>query len=78
MIILPRFRDNESNPIFIVIGAPVNVREVIKVVYPNKLNITSWKWMHVGSYIINITLTDTQKSNRYQFKLTIFNEAPSF
>ena len=61
-----------------MIDAPTNVKEVIQIVYPNKLNITSWKWIHVGSYPINITLTDMHMSNSYKFKLTIFNDAPSF
>lgn len=78
IITLPPFVDDENHPIFIVIDTPTNVLGVVQVVYPNKLNITTWKWMHVGSYTINVTLTDTQKSNSYQFILTIFNDAPFF
>ena len=37
MITLPPFKDNETNPIFIQLGAPfpIIINELIQVVYPN-------------------------------------------
>lgn len=80
LITLPPFKDNESNPIFIYASAPppLDINEIIQIVYPNKLNITAWKWAHCGTYLVNITLTDTINSTTYAFKMTVFNEAPMF
>jgi hypothetical protein len=47
-------------------------------VYPDKLNITAFKWEQLGVYAVNITLTDTNKWTTYTFTMTVYNEPPRF
>ena len=80
LITLPPFHDNENNPIFIDVTTtpPFNIKEIIQVVYPDKLNITTNKWEQLGIYPINIILTDANKWNTYTFMMTVYNEPPRF
>lgn len=73
---LPEFRDDERNPIYILIE-PSIVREFSKIeegkliMYPND-------WKYLKSYIVKVTLTDTLNSTNATFKLTVTNSAPYF
>lgn len=73
---LPEFRDDERNPIYILLE-PAILYEFTKIedgkliMYPND-------WKYLKSYKVKVVLTDTLNSTNATFRLKVTNSPPYF
>ena len=75
---LPPFMDEEGNSITVLLSGVPPIKDFIILVDQYKIVINPNQWNQVGSFKLNISLSDSQKINSYFFNVTIFNTAPYF
>lgn len=75
---LPPFKDDESNPIFVIVNGPPLVSQFISIKYDN-ITFYPELWSMVDEFDLEIILTDTNmNSTTFPIKLTVVNMPPFF
>jgi hypothetical protein len=70
--------DAESNAITVFLSGVPPINAFISLIGQEKIVINSNQWNQLGSFKLNISLSDSHKINSYFFNVTIFNTAPYF
>jgi len=70
--------DAEGNNITVFLTGVPPINAFISLVGQEKIVIDANQWNQLGSFKLNVSLSDTQKINSYFFNVTIFNTAPYF
>jgi hypothetical protein len=75
---LPPFMDAEGNNITVFLSGVPPINAFITLIGNEKIVIDANQWSQLGSFKLNISLSDSQRINSYFFNVTIFNTAPYF
>lgn len=75
---LPPYMDAEGNAIIMLLTGFPPISAFMTLQNQEKIIIKPTLWSQLGSYKLNITFSDTQKTNSYFFNVTIVNTAPYF
>ena len=75
---LPPFMDAEGNNITVFLSGVPPINAFITLIGNEKILINANQWSQIGSFKLNISLSDSQRINSYFFNVTIFNTAPYF
>jgi hypothetical protein len=75
---LPPYMDTERNNITVILSGVPPIKDFITLNGPYKIVVNANQWNQLGSFRVNISLSDSQKINSYFFNVTIFNTAPYF